>query len=78
MTQEISPGSIAQAIMGTPLFEKTADQELSLKNRIGLEIANLQEATKVIVENHYHVPIDKPLTKTLLRKLIRARIREEK
>jgi hypothetical protein len=39
--------------MGTPLFENVIDQEVSLKVRIGLEIANLQEATKVIVENHY-------------------------
>jgi hypothetical protein len=53
MTSETTPGPIAQAIMGTPLFEKIVDQDNSLKNRIGLEIANLQEATKVIVENHY-------------------------
>jgi len=53
MTSETFPGPIAQAIMGTPLFEKIVDQDISLKNRIDLEIANLQEATKVIVENHY-------------------------
>jgi hypothetical protein len=53
MTSATSPGPIAQAIMGTPLFEKVVNQDNSLKNRIGLEVANLQEATKVIVENHY-------------------------
>ena len=48
-----SGGNINRNKGGTPLFEKVVDQDNSLKNRIGLEIANLQEATKVIVENHY-------------------------
>lgn len=46
-------GPIAQALLGTPLFQGDTAETGTLRNRIGLEIANLQEATKVIVENHY-------------------------
>jgi hypothetical protein len=47
------PGPIAQALLGSPMFQGVTSENGSLRNRIGLEIANLQEATKVIVENHY-------------------------
>lgn len=48
-----TPGPIAQALLGAPRMDSKSDNSGTLKTRIGLEIANLQEATKVIVENHY-------------------------
>jgi hypothetical protein len=39
--------------MSDSLFLDSVSNSNFLRNRIGLEIADLQEATKVIVENHY-------------------------
>ena len=47
------PGPIAQSLMSASLFDTKKTSDLPLRQRVGLEIADLKEATKVIVENHY-------------------------
>ena len=47
------PGPIAQSLMSASLFDTKKPTDLPLRQRVGLEIADLKEATKVIVENHY-------------------------
>lgn len=47
------PGPIAQSLMSESLFNISSISSDSLRSRISLEVADLKEATKVIVENHY-------------------------